>query len=234
MVKNHLIAVIPARGGSKRIPGKNIAPFMGRPMIAWTIEAALGCGLFDRVVVSTDSPEIAAVSRECGVDVPFLRDDSADDHAPVSQATITAIRQAEAEWHEQYDLVCQLMPNCPMRNADHIVASHESFAGSNADYQISCFRFGWMNPWWAVRLTGDGRPERLFPEVVGKRSQDLDELYCPSGAIWWARYSALIEAGTFYGPDHRFSPIDWKAAIDIDDQDDIEMAAAVYSLSTKS
>jgi len=234
LVEKHAIAVIPARGGSKRIPGKNIAPFMGRPMLAWTIEAALECGLFGRIVVSTDSPQIAEVSRGCGVEVPFLRNESADDHAPVSSATITAVKQAGIEWDEEYDIVCQLMPNCPLRSGAHIKKAHDEFVRSGADFQISCFKFGWMNPWWAVRLSPKGIPDRLFPEVVNKRSQDLDDVYCPTGAIWMARLPALLAAGTFFGPDHRFAPMDWKAAIDIDDRDDIEMAMAVYGLTTKS
>ena len=93
MKKN--ISIIPARGGSKRIPGKNILDFNGRPMIAWTIDAALKSGIFDKVLVSTDSEEIAAVSRNLGASVPFLRQGSADDNSPSSEATLTSLIQAE-------------------------------------------------------------------------------------------------------------------------------------------
>jgi N-acylneuraminate cytidylyltransferase len=203
-------------------------------MIAWTIDAARKSDLFDRVVVSTDSPEIAAVARECGVEVPFLRSKNADDHAPVSSATIAALIQAGSEWKEEYEIVCQLMPNCPLRTATHIRDAYDNFVRAESDFQISCFKFGWMNPWWAVRLSREGVPERLFPEAGLKRSQDLEDLYCPTGAIWLARVPALMTAGTLIGPGHRFFPIDWKAAVDIDDQDDIEMAEAVHKLSTRS
>ena len=100
-----IIAVIPARGGSKRIPKKNIIDFMGKPMIAWTIEAALKSKLFDRVIVSTDDYEFASISKEYGCDVPFLRDSSADDLTPVSIATIRAVEQAENYYNEEYDIV---------------------------------------------------------------------------------------------------------------------------------
>lgn len=233
MVTIDRIAIIPARGGSKRLPGKNIADFNGRPMIAWTIEAAIESNLFGRVIVSTDDTDIAEVARDCGLDVPFLREACADDRTPVSGATLHALEQSEEHFSETYQTVCQLMPNCPLRGAQDIITAWHEFDKSGAKFQISCFRFGWMNPWWAVRLDARERPERLFPEVVEKRSQDLDELYCPTGAIWLAAVDPFKLAGTFFGPDHRFQPIDWKSAIDIDDADDMEMAAAVASLAGK-
>ena len=233
MVVRDRIAIIPARGGSKRIPGKNIADFNGRPMIAWTIDAALESQVFDRVVVSTDDDKIASVARECGVDVPFLREVCADDHAPVSAATLHALEQSERHYRETYHIVCQLMPNCPLRTVGDIVDACCAFDESDASFQISCFRFGWMNPWWAARLDEEGRPERLFPEITDKRSQDLDKLYCPTGAIWLAAVDAFKLAGTFYGPSHRFQPVNWKSAIDIDDIDDMEMATAVARLAAK-
>lgn len=233
MVERNRIAVIPARSGSKRIPGKNIIDFNGRPMIAWTIDAARESQLFDRIVVSTDDDRIASVARDCGVEVPFLRDDFADDHTPVSDATLHALEQSERHFGESYQSVCQLMANCPIRAADDIVDAYRAFDESDADFQISCFRFGWMNPWWAVRLDDVSRPTWLFPEIIGKRSQDLDELYCPTGAIWLAATQPLKQAGTFYGPDFRFHPLNWQSALDIDDKNDLEMAAVVASLTAK-
>lgn len=221
------IAIIPARGGSKRIPRKNIIDFNGKPMIAWTIDAALKSGCFDQVLVSTDSEEIVEVSLAAGASVPFLRQENADDAALSSMATISALKQAETHWQTRFDLVAQLMPNCPLRDAEHIRAAMDNFQAHNIDYQISCFRFGWMNPWWAVKLDGDMVPTRLFPEAMTKRSQNLEHLYCPTGAIWIAGRDALLEAGTFYGPDHRYHPMDWIGAVDIDDMDDYRMALAL-------
>jgi N-acylneuraminate cytidylyltransferase len=221
------IAIIPARGGSKRIPRKNIIDFDGKPMIAWTIQAALDSGCFDRVLVSTDSEEIAELAISSGATTPFLRQENADDAAPSSLATISALKQAEAYWHTRYDQVAQLMPNCPLRNAGHIRDAVENFAQKNLEYQISCFRFGWMNPWWAVTLDQDRVPTQHFPAAMSKRSQDLEHLYCPTGAIWLAGRDSLLEAGTFYGVDHRYFPMDWIGAVDIDDMDDYRMALAL-------
>ena len=224
------IAIIPARGGSKRIPRKNIIDFDGKPMIAWTIRAALESDCFDCVLVSTDSEEIAEVSFAAGASVPFLRQANADDDAPSSLATISALKQAEAHWQTRFDRVAQLMPNCPLRDAAHIRDAMDNFRMRDIYYQISCFRFGWMNPSWAVKLDGDMTPTRIFPEAMSKRSQDLENLYCPTGAIWIAGRDALIEAGTFYGPDHRFFPMDWMGAVDIDDMDDYRMAMALLRM----
>lgn len=226
------IAIIPARGGSKRIPRKNIIDFFGKPMIAWTIEAARDAGCFERVLVSTDDDEIAEISREHGAEVPFLRDEAADDQSHVSAATLAALNQAEAYWGERYDTVTQLMPNCPLRGGDEVAKSLKTFHSRDAAFQISCFKYGWMNPWWAATIDAAGHPMQLFSSATKVRSQDLETLYCPTGAIWIARSEALRAAGSFYGPDHVFQPIPWTSAVDIDDEDDLKMACAVKLMLT--
>ena len=229
MVKK-TVAVIPARGGSKRIPNKNIVDFLGKPIIAWTIDAAKNSNLFDRIIVSTDDKKIAAVAESYGVEVPFLRTECADDFSTASEATIFALKQAREYFAEEYEYVVQLMANCPLRTGNDIVNAFDNFRTKNFNFQISCFKFGWMNPWWAVELSNDFVPKLLFPESANKRSQDLPNLYCPTGAIWIARYNKLIEAKTFYGEGYRMFPIDWKAAVDIDNYDDLEMAKLLQNM----
>lgn len=221
------IAIIPARGGSKRIPQKNIIDFFGKPLIAWTIEAALQSGCFDRVLVSTDDAAIAELAKSLGADCPFLRNNAADDYSPVSLATLAALNQAEEYWDVTFDLVTQLMPNCPLRNANDIKASLIHFNEHATNFQISCFSYGWINPWWAVKIGESKQPTPLFPESLNKRSQDLDKLYCPTGAIWIGRSSSLKESQTFYGPNHIFCSLPWTSAVDIDELDDLQMAKAV-------
>ena len=227
---NKTIAVIPARGGSKRIPKKNIIDFMGRPMIIWTIQAALNSQIFDRIILSTDSEEIAEVGRSCGLEVSFLREDKNDDISPVSEATIAAVKQAEKYYNETYDVVVQLMANAPLRNAEDIKNHYTKFIENDRDFQLSSFKFGWMNPWWAAKLNQDDSPKWMFPEGITKRSQDLDDLYCPTGVIWIAKVNKLKESNTFYGPQYKFCEIDWKSAVDIDDYEDLEFAKALYLL----
>jgi len=229
MVMNRRIAIIPARGGSKRIPNKNIIDFNGMPIIDWTIKAALDSNLFDQVLVSTDSERIAEVSISAGASVPFLRLENHDDFASVSQATLGALNQAEMFWDVSFNTIVQLMPNCPLRNYQHIKSAVMYYESNDIEFLVSCFAFGWMNPWWAVKLDENSVPQKIFPETYNSRSQDLERLFCPSGAIWIAKREALMKSKTFYGPGHRFFPIDWKAALDIDDMDDYQMALSIAS-----
>ncbi len=222
------IAVILARGGSKRLPRKNILDFHGKPMLAWSVEAALQSGQFDQVLVSTDDPEIADIARSFGGAVPFLRNAAQDDVASSSEATLAALSQAEEHWGTQFDVVTQLMANCPLRDAEEIRGSVEAFASRETPSQISCFRFGWMNPWWATKLDVQGTPDYLFPEARLERSQDLPPLYCPSGAIWIAHAQSLKTEKTFYLTGHTFHPLNWVSAMDIDDAEDLEMAKACF------
>ena len=221
------IAIIPARGGSKRIPRKNVIEFCGKPMIAWTIDAALGSGLFDRVLVSTDDANTVEVALKYGASAPFLRQEANDDVTPVGTATLHALAQAEAYWGENYGTVTQLMANCPLRTAAEIQSAWRNFLAIDADFQLSCFEYGFMNPWWAHTLDSHARPIPLYGEALRQRSQDLPKLYCPSGAVWIARADALRASGSFYGPDHRFYPIDWRAALDIDDEGDLLLARSL-------
>lgn len=222
------IAIILARGGSKRLPRKNILDFHGKPMLAWTVEAALQSGQYDHVLVSTDDPEIAEIARDFGAEVPFLRVSAADDMAPSSEATLASLVQAEQHWGEKFDAVSQLMANCPLRDAEDITDAVQNFVELRADAQICSFRFGWMNPWWGAKLDEQGKPDYLFPEARIARSQDLPPLYCPSGAIWIARAPVLKSQKTFYVPNHIFHPLSWISAMDIDDAEDLEMAKACF------
>lgn len=233
MVMNS-IAIILARGGSKRIPGKNKRMFFGKPLVAWTIEAALLSQKFDKVLLSTDCHEIAQIGIEHGAEVPFLRDRAADDKSSSSEATLVALDQAEEYWSTNFHIVAQLMANCPLRTSNHICASVNRFLQKSSSSQISCFKYGWMNPWWAAKLALDGSPEWMFPQANYSRSQDLPDLYCPSGALWVAKSSSLRKYKSFYSPDCVFDVMDWVSAMDIDDEEDWLMAEACKPLQQKN
>jgi len=234
MVTRSRVAIIPARGGSKRIEKKNIVSFCGKPMIAWTIEAAQKAEIFERVVVSTDDPEIADVARQCGASVPFLRKLYADDISPVSLATVGTLLQLRDELGEEYEMAVQLMANCPLRNERHILDAFDYFNARKAKSQISCFKFGWMNPWWAATVAEDMRPTSLFPEAAKTRSQDLPPLYCPTGAIWIAKVKHLMEHQTYHTPERIFWPMPWEGAVDIDDREDMRMAELLYTMENRA
>ncbi|KKQ32675.1 MAG: CMP-N-acetylneuraminic acid synthetase [candidate division TM6 bacterium GW2011_GWF2_37_49] len=230
MVNNKIIAVIAARGGSKRIPKKNIIDFHGEPLLAWTIQAAQQSEIFDKIIVSTDSEEIAQIAKNFGAEIPFMRSNHGDDHSPISFVITDALEQMNKLYQEKFKTVVQLMPSCPLRNAKDIKNAYTNFIETNAKFQISCFSFGWMNPWWAFKLAQDQSSEPIFAEALKKRSQDLEKLYCPTGAIWIADTSELLQHKTFYTPNTKFYPLDWKSAVDIDNYEDLEMAHSIFEL----
>lgn len=228
LVTGPCLAVIPARGGSKRLPNKNIRELAGRPLIAHTIEAALGSGLFERVIVSTDSEEIAAVATAYGAEVPFRRSAPlADDHVPVSAATVDALERVDPEG--RYQAVAQLMATCPLRTAGDVQASFNAFAASSADSQLSVTRFGWQNPWWAFRMSEDRVLQALFPNQATARGQDLPPLFSATGAIWWARADVVRRARTYHVPGRTGWAIPWPRGVDIDTEEDWTMAAQLLA-----
>lgn len=220
------IAIIPARGNSKRIPKKNIIDFESRPMICWTIEAAVQSKKFQHILVSTDDHEIKCISEDCGAEVPFMRENGNDDYTPVSEVSLKCLLKAEEFYGKKFENVVQLMANCPNRDSEDIKEALDNFEQHIYNFQISCFKYNFFNPWWAVKLNSENQPKNIFPDFFGKRSQDLEDLYCPSGAIWIANRDALIEEKTFYGIDHTFHEISWNSAVDIDTYSDLELALA--------
>jgi len=199
-------------------------------MIAHTIEAALKSEVFDKVMVSTDSQEIADIAIQFGAEVPFLRKDHADDYSTVSDVVVSTLKRLELEEGEKFEYVGMLMPNCPIRNETDIQRLYSEFVNKNREFQISAFKYGWMNPWWAHQVEEDGKAIPFFKADKNVRSQDMDKLYCPTGAYWMATTQALLSSKTFYGKEFCFSMINWKAAVDIDDLEDLQMARAIYTM----
>lgn len=222
--ENKNIAVIPARSGSKRVPRKNIRDFFGKPMIAHTIEAAIQSNIFSRIIVSTDSEDIAKISRRFGAEVPFLRDSHlSDDYTPVSLVTLNALDRLDPK-SINFQYVAQLMPNCPLRTEKDIKDSYFQFIETGVDSQISVTCYGWLNPWWAMKRNDKYILEPIFHEQMNKRSQDLPEVFCPTGAIWWAKTDVLRLEKTFHIANRTGWEIPWQRAIDIDDEEDWQMA----------
>lgn len=211
------IAVIPARGKSQRIPRKNMRRFGGKPMLAWTIEAAIYSNLFDRIVVSTDDWEIAGIAEDCGAEALVRAGYLADDYTPTSLVTIDAVSRIGG------DTVCQLLPTCPLRTFHDVIDSYEVFKSKSNPAQISVTSFGWQQPKWAVDL--DALP--VFQNEFGSRSQDLPELFCPTGAVWWADATALVLNKSFYMKGRSSWFIPWLRAIDIDTLEDLEIAKMI-------
>ncbi len=218
------IAIIPARGGSKRIPQKNIKIFCGKPIIAYTIEAALQSKIFSSVIVSTNSQEIAEISREHGAEVPFLRSEKlSDDFTPVSLVTLDVVSHVDSDGMK-FPYIAQLLPNCPLRDSQDIIDSFSQFTNSNVDSQISVTKYGWLNPWWAMTKNNDNHLTPIFEDRLRQRSQDLPELFCPTGAIWWIKAEILRKEKTFHCRNKTGWEISWDHAVDIDTEDEWNLA----------
>lgn len=209
------LAVIPARGGSKRIPHKNIKTFCGKPMIAWSIEAALRSGCFDSVVVSTDDEEIARIARAYGASTPFMRPaELSDDHT----GTIPVIQHA-IEWCRANGInaqqVCCLYATAPFVSPDDLRRGLSILeqTGSQYAFSVTSYAFPIQR---AIRLTGDGRVEMFNAEHFNTRSQDLEQGYHDAGQFYWGLASAWLSAKMIFSPSssavllprHRVQDID--------------------------
>jgi CMP-N,N'-diacetyllegionaminic acid synthase len=198
--KKKILALIPARAGSKGLPGKNIRPLMGKPLIAWSIENVLGSQYVDRIVVSTDSPAIAAIARKHGADVPFLRPkELSTDKA----STIDAISHAVdyfKEKGEDFDYIALLEPTSPLRNKDDIDKAIKRLIDvqNKADSLVSVGQVHMEHPGIVKKIING----KIVPycSVTGKifRRQDLDKAYFPYGVIYLSKTKTLFETRTFY------------------------------------
>jgi N-acylneuraminate cytidylyltransferase len=208
-------AIIPARGGSKRIPRKNIKPFCGQPMIAWSIAAAQKSGLFDRIIVSTDDDEVAAIARKHGAEVPFMRPPHlSDDHC----GTVPVIAHA-AEWlkaaGESVDELACIYATAPMIEADDLQRGLEAITSSGADYAFSVTSYAFPIQ-RAVKLAPSGRVAMFDPAQQETRSQDLEEAYHDAGQFYWGTAEAWTQEKPIMSegsaavvlPRHRVQDID--------------------------
>ena len=212
------LCVIPARGGSKRIPRKNIRPFCGKPIMAWSIEAALESGLFDRVMVSTDDAEIADLAKNYGAETPFLRPPDLADDCTGTQAVV---KQA-IEWHRvlnvAVEVACCLYATAPFTRAKDLRAAHDRLLASDKAYVFSLTHYPYPVQ-RALTLNAAGEVAALYPEFRQTRSQDLQLAYHDAGQFYWGRAQAFVEDVPIFSaaslgyvlPPHRVQDIDTEA-----------------------
>ena len=220
-----LLALIPARGGSKRIPSKNIHEIGGKPLIAWSIESALKAPSVDRVVVTTDSEEIAKIAIKYGADVPFLRpDDLASDSADSMDSVLHAIRYLE-NTGDIYEYLLLLQPTSPMRSAEHIEQSIKLLKEKDADSIVGVTENEHPVE-WCNTLSDDLSMDGFYPdEIKGKQSQDFPKRYRINGAIYLAKTQKVITSHSMILPQKCFAYImDAVSSVDIDEHIDMEFA----------
>ena len=218
------LAVIPARGGSKRIPRKNIKLFAGRPMIAYAIAAARDSGLFDRIVVSTDDVEIADVARAQGAEVPFLRaPELADDYAGTVPVIADAIgRCAAIGW--QPEQVCCIYPGVPLLRPQDLRDALALLADADYAFTVSHFPAALQR---ALKRDAQGAMSPFFPEHVATRSQDLEPGYYDAGQFYWGRAHAWLSGQSPHVNGRGLVIPAWRA-VDIDTPDDWRRAEIAF------
>ncbi|KAA1174715.1 pseudaminic acid cytidylyltransferase [Marinobacter salinexigens] len=221
------LAIIPARGGSKRIPGKNILDFSGKPMIAWSIEAALESGCFDEVIVSTDDEQIADVARSFGATTPFRRPDSlADDYT----GTLPVIKHA-VEWFlatgKPVDRACCIYATAPFITAADIQKGEQTLLKSGASYAFSVTTYAFPIQ-RALRLLEGERIAMMDPQQFSTRSQDLEEAWHDAGQFYWGTAEAWRAERVIFGQDSVAVPIPRYRVQDVDTLEDWESAEYLF------
>ena len=223
------LAVIPARGGSKRIPRKNLRAFAGRPIIVHSIQAARDTGLFDVVLVSTDDEEIAEVARAHGADVPFLRPrELADDHTG-TQAVVKQAIEAVAAWRAMPEQVCCLYATAPFVRAADLAAGLAALDTTGADFAFSVTSFAFPIQ-RALRLDADGRVGMMWPEHMATRSQDLEHAWHDAGQFYWGRAEAFLASLPLYSKAAVAVPLPRHRVQDIDTEEDWRRAELMFQV----
>jgi N-acylneuraminate cytidylyltransferase len=227
------LCVIPARGGSKRIPRKNIKKFNGKPMIAHSIEAALQSGCFDKVIVSTDDEEIAEVAKAYGAEVPFMRPaELANDYA----GTLPVIKHA-VEWFEEHSTrpghICCLYATAPFVQPQAIRQAYEQLQKTQADYCFSVTSFAFPIQ-RAIKIIDQQRVEMFYPEHINTRSQDLEEAYHDAGQFYWGTVDAFRKMTPLFSPSASPFVLPRYLVQDIDTPEDWIRAELMYQVLRQS
>ncbi len=220
------LAIIPARGGSKRLPRKNVLPFLDRPMIVHTIEQAVESGCFERVVVSTEDEEIAAIARQAGAELHVRSARLAGDAATVVEVCLEVL-SGEEERGRAYDVFACLYATAPLRRAADIVAvlglvdEAHPFALATTTYAL--------DPHQALRAEADGTLTPMWPDLVNRRASELPPLVVDNGSTYAARVDEFQAARSFYGPGLRGHVMPRERSVDIDEPGDYELACWLAS-----
>ena len=219
------LAIIPARGGSKRLPRKNVLDLCGKPLIAWSIEAGLNSKYIDKVVVSSDDDEILEISKKFGAETIKRLDELASDTA----TTFDAIKHTIGNL-EKYDYIVLLQPTSPLRNEKHINEAIELLENKNADAVVSVCEMD-HSPLWSNTLPQDGKMNNfLRDEVLNKRSQDLEKYYRLNGSIYICKTEKLLKNKGFFLKDNIFAyTMDRESSVDIDEEIDFRIVKALLS-----
>jgi len=226
------VAIITARGGSKRIPQKNIKEFLGIPVIAYSIKAALNSKLFDEVMVSTDSLDIARIAKESGAVVPFMRSEkTSDDFATTADVLIEVIDNYK-KIGKDFDLLCCIYPTAPFVTQKKLKDSLSLMLEKKADSVMPIIKFSYPIQ-RALRNTENSHIEYFWPENGNKRSQDLEKSYHDAGQFYWIKTDVLLSYKSLVAKNTIGFEISELEAQDIDEESDWKLAEIKYQLLNK-
>lgn len=224
------LAIIPARGGSKRIPRKNIKNFLGKPIIAYSIETALASNLFDKVIVSTEDTEIAEISKKNGAQVPFLRSiDNASDYATLSEVIEEVVQGIEKQEGIFYEALCCMLPTAPLTSVKHIKDSLSLLESDEVHSVTPVVPFSYPI-WRSLKINDKNRLEMIWPQYLNTRSQDLPEAYHDAGTFYWIRRDRFMHQKTFFTSNNKPFVLNEMEVQDIDNLDDWRLAELKYKL----
>ncbi|MBR5116561.1 MAG: pseudaminic acid cytidylyltransferase [Lachnospiraceae bacterium] len=233
------VAIITARGGSKRIPRKNIKDFNGRPIIAYSIEAALASGVFVEVMVSTDDPEIAEIAKRYGANVPFLRSaENADDHATTADV-IAEVVDEYAKRGQVFTDICILYPTAPFITADRLKDSYQRYLRAGADALIPMVAFSFPPQRAFVMADASADPENTgricykWPEYQDARSQDLERFYHDAGQFYFVRADIPGRLHTVVPENTIAVVLDEMEVQDIDNETDWKLAELKWRIRSE-
>ena len=230
MTKN--LCIIPARGGSKRIPRKNIKDFLGKPIIAYSIEAALESKLFDEVMVSTDDEEIAQVAKKYGAKVPFMRSKkSADDYATTVDVLMEVI-ECYNETGEGFDTICCIYPTAPFTTKDKLKEALKKLKQENLDVVFPIVPFSY--PIQRALKVGNKKVSFLDPDFENSRTQDLEKAYHDSGQFYFIKTATFLKNKSIFLANTGGIVISDLEAQDIDNESDWKIAEIKYALIQNS
>ena len=230
MASDMRLALIPARGGSKRIPDKNIRLFGGRPMIHWPVSVAKDSQLFDHVIVSTDACEIAGVAKAAGAEVPFVRpDDLADDHTPLRPVIKQAIVAAEECYGQRVSQACCILATAAFLREEDLVAGATCLSDPEVDFAFAATTY--PSPIQrAMKRSADGGVEMIQPEHRFTRSQDLEECFYDVGQFYWGKRDKFMDDSPMFSPRSRPVLIPQNRSRDIDTLEDWAEAETLLQL----
>lgn len=221
------LCIIPARGGSKRIPRKNIKEFCGKPIITYSIEAAISSGLFSDVVVSTDNIEIAEVASEWGASVPFIRPpELSDDFTGTTPVIAHAIEKLQ-ELGKAYDTVCCIYATAPFVNAENLRLGYEKLLNSDKKFAFSVCAFD-APVFRSFELLDDKSVQMFWPENFSKRSQDLSKAYFDAAQFYFGKPEAFLENLQLFAPHSIGIELPRHIVQDIDTPEDWMRAEYMY------